>query len=80
MKIELHVYKTSSSLKLTRTGSCLVAAAGSWRGPTHLVEVLFLLLDLGDVQQEAPHLTAELQRDSLVDPSHQLVGRNTELP
>lgn len=53
--------------------------AGGWRRPTHLVEVLLLLLDLGDVQQVAPHLTTELQRDSLVDSPHQLEGKNAEL-
>ncbi len=43
-----------------------------WRNWIYLIEVLFLLLDFGDVEQQTPNLTSELQRNSLIDPPRQL--------
>lgn len=40
----------------------------------YLVEVLLLLLYFGDVEQQTPHLPAELQGNSLIDPPDQLEG------
>lgn len=43
-----------------------------WRNCVHLIEVLLLLFDFGDVEQKTPNLTSELQWNSFIDSPHQL--------
>lgn len=45
-------------------------------GSPHLVEVFLFLLYFGNVEQQTPHLPAELQRNSLVDAPDQLEETN----
>lgn len=51
----------------------------NWCGRAqYLVEVFLLLLDFGNVEQQAPHLPSELQGNSLIDPPGQLEGNKQQ--